>query len=296
MAAKRPKTRKVVSDGKDAKKRGAPRQKHNVVAAAAPPLAANPPVPGRCQAEVAKAEHQMAIGRAIDFHRDRANKGDRQSQVILIRFFNANPSLWESLGDMARHAEKGLIDTITKGEWLTGRAIEREACQLRERLSRPSQSPLEELAVQRLVACWVQLQFVESMCSRADGTVERGKFWLHRQAQAHRLYAAAEKSLLLIRGSLPGALPPQARANGAVSDFGSGAPASGEPYEAVEKTQFQEVPVVADFGGVNRIANPNGHRELAYLAEPGSANGNHHRVNGHGVAGILESIGGVASG
>jgi hypothetical protein len=129
------------------------------------------------------------------------------------------------LGDTAKLAETGIIDVIADGEWLTGRAVAREADLLRKRLSRPSQSPLEELAIRRLVACWAQLHLVDSMCGQADGAGERARFWLQRQAQAHKLYAAAEKSLLLIRSFIPAAVQPHdaihangmARAAGMVS-------------------------------------------------------------------------------
>ena len=180
--------------------------KQDSVATPKPAPAANQPVQYDEAVESAKAERLAAVWRAFDKLRRKANKGDRQARVLLVRFCNSNPHLWTMLGDTAKLVETSLIDMIVQGEWLSGRAITREADQLRKQLSRPSQSPLEELAVRRLVACKMQADFVDSQCSRVDGTVEQAKFWLQRQAQAHRLYAAAEKSLRLIRGSIPAAV------------------------------------------------------------------------------------------
>jgi hypothetical protein len=59
------------------------------------------------------------------------------------------------------------------------------------------------MAVQRIVATWMGLQAVESMCAQAQGKFEQARFWLRRQEQAHELYAAAIKSYALIREMLP---------------------------------------------------------------------------------------------
>jgi hypothetical protein len=236
--------------------------------------------------EALKAERRAAVWQAFHELRERANKGDREARIALVRFLNSNPGLWAMLGDTAKLAETSLIDTIAKGEWLVGRAIAREADQLRQRLSRPSQSPLEELAIQRLVACWVQLQAVESLCGRANGTIERAKFWLQQQAQAHRLYAAAEKSLLMLRGQVPTAIQPRDAVHADGSAEGC---VNGKPHEPAEE-MYQETPVVVgSFVGVNRIAGRNGH-------VPTNGKQPTNRMNGNRVANILETIGATAEG
>jgi hypothetical protein len=212
--------------------------------------------------------------------RKRANAGDQRARAALIKYMDRRPERWAAFGDMARHAEMSLIETIAQGEWLAGEAITRDAARLRERLSRPNQSPLEELAVSRLVACWVQLQFVESMCHRAEIGGERGKFWLQRQQQAHRLYSQAEKSLLLIRGALVApALPGRLTDSGAVTTPAqTAAPAASQPVDG-----SPHEPPVPQFNGENRIGHlfagsGDGLTPDASHMEP--VNGHRHRLNG----------------
>lgn len=226
--------------------------------------------------------------------RERANRGDRQAQAALVKYLDAHPELWGVFGDPARHAEMSLVESIANGEWLTTQAIPRRAAEMRRQLSRPSASPLEKLAVQRLVACWLHLQHVESMCARADGKLEGAKLWLQRQQQAHKLYAAAEKSLLLIQGQMP--LPVQPTAVDKVEVSKSLPEANGaEPKEESSEPAgtvsgaFSEDPV-AEFNGVNRIAHLMGALSQApHSAEEDTSDGNR-RINGHGTGGQIMHI------
>lgn len=225
----------------------------------------------------------------------RANRGDHRAQAALVKYLDSRPELWDRFGEMAGHAENALVEAITGGEWLTTQAIKRRAAKLRRHLSRPSPSPLEELAVRRLVACWVHMQYVESMCSRADGKVEAAKLWLQRQQQAHRLYAAAEKSLLLVRGLMPPSIQVAAAAKVEVATDISGANGAGpnskssEPAES-QSTASTESPA-ADFTGVNRIAHLTGNLNQGADRATAGTPDEKHRVNNHDPGGRLTCVG-----
>lgn len=205
-----------------------------------------------------KAHSQEEWAAAFKSVRERANRGDRRSQAVLIKYFDEHPEMWAKFGEMAGYAESALIETITQGEWLTAQAIKRRAAELRQELSRPSQSPLEDLAVQRLAACWMQLQFVESMCAQAHGDIARAKFWLQRQQQVHKLYAAAEKSLLMVRGLLPASVQLASMTNVAVCTNISGANGTQAAEKVTVPAETHPVTVAegpaVKFGGVNRIS------------------------------------------
>ncbi len=208
--------------------------------------------------------------------RRRANRGNQQARAALIHYLDADPARWATFGNMARHAEMSLIEVITEGEWLAGEAIKREAARLRERLSRPNQSPLEELAITRLVGCWLQVQFVESMCKQAHEDFARAKFWLARQQQVHRLYAQAEKSLLLIRGlsstSLPPILVPQAEASKPAMHALNGT-AQEKPVAPQYDTGLQATEAGVPVNRINGVLNKvNGHGRIWGPAMAGTDN------------------------
>lgn len=245
-----------------------------------------------------KMQTQMArraeVNASFECLRERANRGDPNARATLVKFLNANPALWHKFGEMACHAETSLLEAITDGEWLTTLAIRRRAAELRRELSRPSQPPLEELAVQRVVACWVQLQFVESKCARADGELSRAKLWLQRQQQAHKLYAAAEKSLLLIRGLMPPAVQLAAAAkvdvnvNTAETDGAEPKEKSNESAET-PPAAVTEAPSESAMG-VNRIAHladelDQNARDSGVVIPDGKR-----RINGHDLKGQIAYV------
>jgi hypothetical protein len=226
---------------------------------------------------------------AADFNRlrERANRGDRDAQARLIQHLDSHPAMWAELGEMAGLAERALAEAITDGEWLTTQAIKRQAAELRQQLSRPSQSPLEGLAVQRLVACWIQLQFVESMCVKAEGKFEGARFWLQRQQQAHKLYAAAEKSLLMVRGLVPASVQLSATTQVAVSTSISEANGA-KPDEKVSEPAERESSVVAagrsaTFQRVNRMTGLTDALKLVPEEVCEEARDGIGRVNGSGM-------------
>jgi hypothetical protein len=259
MVAAQTRKRKRTCSAKNARKRDTNGKPQDAVAVPMPAQVTNQSASEAEAAEAARMERRAAVWRAFDRLRKKADKGDRKARLALVRFCNANPYLWEVLGDTAKLAETSIIDTVAKGEWLTGRAIAVQADQLRKQLSRPGQSALEDLAVRRFVACWVQVNFVDSLCGRADSTVERGKFWLARQSQAARLYAQAEKSLLLIRSLTPTSVPTR--------DTAQGSPELSEPSDEKEQNR----PVTTDVvSRINRITGLNGNRVAGVLVTIGS--------------------------
>jgi hypothetical protein len=129
----------------------------------------------------------------------RANDGDRKAQDWLRKALDAYPELWRKVGDLASHAQLSLVNLISKGEWFLGEALKRGLQDLRESLEGSSPSPLEQLAVQRVVAAWANLYYVETVCLGVEGDLAERKYWLKKQDQANRQYLAATKSLMLVQ-------------------------------------------------------------------------------------------------
>lgn len=137
----------------------------------------------------------------------RANNGDHQAQDWLRKVLDAYPQLWERAGDLAVHAQLSLVHLISKGEWFLGQAIQRRLKELRKDLETPFASPLEKLAVERVVAAWANLCYVETVCLSVEGDLAERKYWLKKQDQTHRQYLAATKSLMLTQAMLSRSTP-----------------------------------------------------------------------------------------
>ncbi len=143
---------------------------------------------------------------------DRSNRDDPAAQAEVCRALDANPDLCRSLGDLASHAQRVFVRLVAKNNFVFAESVRRRTAELRKELAGAFPTPLELLAVERVVAAWLQVQHVEMQIALADDEIPKAKFWLQRQLQANRLYHAATKSLLLIRELLPPAAPPTALA------------------------------------------------------------------------------------
>ena len=137
----------------------------------------------------------------------KANNNDRKAQAWLRRVLDAHPAIWERSGDLAMHAQLSLINMFSKGEFLLGEALKRHLAELRQDLETPLASPLEKLAVERVVAAWANLYYVETVCLGVEGDLAERKFWLAKQNQADRQYQAATKSLMLVQTMLSRSTP-----------------------------------------------------------------------------------------
>lgn len=140
----------------------------------------------------------------------RANADDQLALAQLRRTLDDNPVIWRRLGDMNAYAQRALIKAIAGGDTLLFESITREADEFRASLSQPSSkksqpslTKLEELAIERIVSMWLELQWIVAKhSSMIDASLPQARFNLRLLESASRRYDAAIRSLLLIRKSL----------------------------------------------------------------------------------------------
>ena len=82
----------------------------------------------------------------------------------------------------------------------------------------PSPTPLERLSVERVVACWLQLQYADTASAAPAETIVQQKFWAQRQDQAHRRYQASVRQLLAIRQAIPKSSQTEAESGTSTAD------------------------------------------------------------------------------
>ena len=122
---------------------------------------------------------------------------------MLVRgWFDDCPSALEKLGDLARTAEDSLVK-LTSNNPVLQEATRFKLNALRTEIGRPDPTPLEELLVQRIAACWLQLHSLEAIYTRnveKQGFSGRWNESMQRSInRAQRRYLAAIKSLVQVR-------------------------------------------------------------------------------------------------
>ena len=128
-----------------------------------------------------------------------ANDGDNAALKQLRSILDESPEVWQRVGNLAAHARLTLIRLIAAGDKLLFESIERKAGEMESELLGPSSTPLERLSVERVVSCWLQLQYCDTASAAPSETITQQKFWAQRQDQAHRRYQAAVRQLLAVR-------------------------------------------------------------------------------------------------
>ena len=219
--------------------------------------------------EAAPPPKPLTMAEAYESLRKRANAGDERSQAALMKYLDNHPDFQAMLGNLAVHAELTLIQAIAGGEWIVFQAIYQEANRMRSELAGQSPSPLEILAVERIVATWLHLQYTEMQFLKSQDAVEWAKYWLKRVEVADKIYRAAIKSLVLVREHL--VTPKNSPHNVPTSQV----PAEAETPVAMEK----DLP--SPGGGVNRVAALLARSNHLPYAHAERATNGKKKLNGH---------------
>jgi hypothetical protein len=81
-------------------------------------------------------------------------------------------------------------------------ALQKRVEEMEQELLGPQPSALERTVVERIVVCWLQVQFAETACVEHFEDSKSGP-WQRRLDQAQRRHLAAVKTLATIRALLP---------------------------------------------------------------------------------------------
>ena len=130
----------------------------------------------------------------------RAADGD-QSTVPAIRKLLEKPENIELLGgNLAQCAQRALI-TAYAGKDITAReAVTAKLDAMRRELLGERPTPVEALLVERVLACWLQVQDADIRSAQAGGvSFRQADYNQRRMDAAHRRYLSALKALALVR-------------------------------------------------------------------------------------------------
>ena len=131
----------------------------------------------------------------------RANEGEGPALVELRELCEGHPELWAGIGNLAAQAQASLIQAIAGKNEVVAEAIGRRAAELRRELAGTEPTPLEQLLVGRIVACWLALHYAEMRYAQNLGklTMEQGEYHQRTIDRAQKRYLAAIKALAQVR-------------------------------------------------------------------------------------------------
>jgi hypothetical protein len=166
-------------------------------------------VHGGGDAMKAKAKEQTPGHQVLEELRtaaDQAQQGDQRAQARLREILNERPGIVGLYGNLGKLAEQTWIDAIAGSDLRLHEPLVRYVEALRDDLAGPSPNPIERLLVNRIVACWLQLQYFDITEGQDIGDGKSPSlttFLNHRQSQAHRHFLSAIGALTTVRRLLP---------------------------------------------------------------------------------------------
>jgi len=132
----------------------------------------------------------------------RAQSGDARALATVRERFNAAPEVWQQVGNLAAHAQQAWIGLESGTNPVLMEGVERTLASLRSDLLGNAPTPLERLLVERILACWLQMQYADRRAAafeRQGGSFKQGEYWQKQQESAHRRYLTAIRTLAQVR-------------------------------------------------------------------------------------------------
>lgn len=135
-----------------------------------------------------------------------AKNGNESAVPRLREMLDRFPVLWERSGDIAREADAAWVTLIAGPNLHMRESLMRYLQQMRADLTRPAAEFAERLLVDRVVACWLQMQYffaIEANAISAGETPKVSTFRAKRQEQAQRMYQTSVACLITMQKLLP---------------------------------------------------------------------------------------------
>ncbi len=130
-----------------------------------------------------------------------AGKGDKEAISELRKQFDAQPALREQVGNIAFQAEHSLVNLASGGNTVVKEATYEKLQAMKEDLAGSAPTPLEKLLVERVVVCWFQVYYIDTIYAQNMKTIspKQADYYQQHQDRAHRRYLSAIRTLAQVR-------------------------------------------------------------------------------------------------
>jgi len=159
--------------------------------------------PSRCHSKI---EERREIVERLNNLTEKALKGNKKVVPEIRQILDGNPELAWRLANLAKTAERLLIEKLTKDQDLaSGEVLEHQLDLMRLEVAGENASPLERLLAERIIATWLQLQLFEAhyFTNLHNLTLNQANYYQKRIDRAHRNHLSAIRTLAQIRKLSP---------------------------------------------------------------------------------------------
>ena len=131
----------------------------------------------------------------------KAQEGDEEALSKIRQVLKEAPRLAQIFMDLADVFESSLVKRVAGNDPLTQEVISPQLEIMRKELAGPNVSPLERLLAERIVACWLQLQYADAIyAEKMDNlTMAQSEYHQRKLDRLHRRYLSSIKALAQIR-------------------------------------------------------------------------------------------------
>lgn len=131
----------------------------------------------------------------------RTRAGDHTALPVVQKMLDNPYYLRLFGGELAETATKSFVRAINDADVGFAEAVQKKLELLRADLLGADPTPVERLLVERIVACWLQVQDAEIRAAQhqKDATLRQLDFYQRRMDATHRRFLAAVKALALVR-------------------------------------------------------------------------------------------------
>jgi hypothetical protein len=143
---------------------------------------------------------ETAAGEEVARLLERARNGDATVLPHLRRLLDESPESWQSYGDLAAQARASWVQLAAGQNLLLDECLTRKAAELQKEIAGETPSPLEQLLVDRVVVCWLQVSFYDSLVAQTrEYTPAKLRMLQQQHDGAQRRYLTAMKTLATVR-------------------------------------------------------------------------------------------------
>jgi hypothetical protein len=129
----------------------------------------------------------------------RVKAGDDSAIAEIQRILNSDDALWRHLGDVEKSTEASLIE-FADGMAASKESVRRSVASMKQSLLGEQPTPLERMAVGRVVACWLFAHFVDRWCGWSIKAGGRASDLAKLLEVSEKRYQISLRSLKLVQG------------------------------------------------------------------------------------------------